>query len=527
MRSWYSVHSIPENICMRLTGSVGSGACGFNSYCMLDDLQRPSCKCPPHYSFLDPENEYKGCKQDFPPQNCESSGLSNAQEQFVMVEMDNTDWPLSDFKHDQSTDENRCKEDCLSDCFCAVAIFRDGNCWKKKLPLSNGRMNSSVGGKAFIKVPGDNTSFPDPVEECGEKKDRTSLIIAGALILGSSAFLNVLLVGAISLALLYSRHRKKQMKFRPSSSLLGSNLRSFTYKELEEATDGFKEEIGRGSFGTVYKGTIAELDSRNFVAVKKLDKVVQEGEREFRTEVSTIGETHHKNLVRLLGFCDEETHRLLVYEFMSNGSLATFLFGSLRLDWNQRIRIVFGIAKGLMYLHEGCSTQIIHCDIKPQNILLDDYFTARISDFGLAKLSKITEQTRSIKSIRGTRGYVAPEWFKNVTITAKVDVYSFGVMLLEIICCRKNIELEIGSEEKAVLTDWAYSCYRDGRLGVVVENDEEALADYKRLERLVMVAIWCIQEDPSRRLSMKKVVQMIEGLIEVPVPTPPFSICYT
>ena len=144
---------------------------------------------------------------------------------------------------------------------------------------------------------------------------------------------------------------------------------------------------------------------------------------------------------------------------MSNGSLASFLFGISRPHWNQRIQIAFGIARGLMYLHEECSTQIIHCDIKPQNILLDEYFTPRISDFGLAKLF-LAEQTRVAHTgIRGTVGYFAPEWFRKARISVKVDVYSFGVMLLEIICCKSSISFAMGEDE--TLIDWAYECYKD------------------------------------------------------------------
>lgn len=163
---------------------------------------------------------------------------------------------------------------------------------------------------------------------------------------------------------------------------------------------------------------------------------------------------------------------------------------------------------------------IIHCDIKPQNILLDDDFTARISDFGLAKLLQ-SDQTRTCTGIRGTRGYVAPEWFKNVPITVKVDVYSFGVMLLEIICCRKSVAVEFGEEDRAILTDWAYDCYIEERLHELVENDEVAMGDIGKLQRWVMIAIWCIQEDPSRRPTMKMVTQMLEGFVEVSVPPVP------
>ncbi|XXG56644.1 hypothetical protein AAC387_Pa03g4005 [Persea americana] len=207
---------------------------------------------------------------------------------------------------------------------------------------------------------------------------------------------------------------------------------------------------------------------------------------------------------------------------MSNGSVAGFLFGGLRPRWEQRMRIASGIARGLMYLHEECSSQIIHCDIKPQNILLDDCFTARISDFGMAKLLK-TDHSRTSTTIRGTRGYFAPEWFKSMMITAKVDVYSYGVMLMEIICCRKNIVLEQQNYDEAILTVWAYDCYKNGRLDMLVDHEEEALNDTGKLNRLVMVAIWCIQEEPSLRPSMKKVTEMIEGAVEVAVPPDPSS----
>ncbi|XP_021887698.1 G-type lectin S-receptor-like serine/threonine-protein kinase LECRK3 [Carica papaya] len=170
---------------------------------------------------------------------------------------------------------------------------------------------------------------------------------------------------------------------------------------------------------------------------------------------------------------------------------------------------------------------IIHCDIKPQNILLDDSLTAKISDFGLAKLL-LSDQTRTNTAIRGTRGYIAPEWFKNIPITAKADVYSYGVILLEIICCRKNVEQGMEDEDEFVLTDWAYDCYRHRELHKLLKSDKEARNDRKRVEKLVMVAIWCIQEDPCLRPTMKKVIQMLEGVIDVSVPPCPFplsSVC--
>ena len=213
-----------------------------------------------------------------------------------------------------------------------------------------------------------------------------------------------------------------------------------------------------------------------------------------------------------------------MYEFMKNGTLASFLFGQLGPSWNQRIQIVFGISRGLLYLHEECSTQIIHCDIKPQNVLLDDYHNARISDFGLAKLLMIN-QSHTKTNIRGTKGYVAPEWFRSAPVSAKVDVYSFGVLLLEIICCRKNVlNMDDEAEEKVILTDWAYGCYTYGRIEALVDSDMEATNEIKMVERFVMIALWCLQEDPSVRPTMKKVTLMLEGILQVsPPPTPCLS----
>ncbi|KAI3984305.1 hypothetical protein MKX01_011259 [Papaver californicum] len=274
--------------------------------------------------------------------------------------------------------------------------------------------------------------------------------------------------------------------------------------------------------GAFWHRVAEEMGSRNYVTVKKLDKLVEEGENEFKTDVSVIGQTHYKNLVKLLGYCEEEEqNRLLVYEFMNKSNLGEHLSGISKPNWNQRVQIAFGIARGLMCLHEECSSQIIHCDVKPQNILLDDSFTAKIADFGLAKLL-MHDQTRIRTGVRGTRGYVAPDWFRNAPITVKVDVYSFGIVLLELISCRKGIELNLGGEEKAVLTDWAYDCYTSGKLKDLVEEDEEAVNDMRRLERLVMIAVWCIQDEPTFRPSMKKVTQMLEGVIEVSVPPSPY-----
>ena len=517
-RSWSSVWSKPDDICVNMGADLGSGACGYNSICNLKADKRPECKCPQGFSLLDQNDKYGSCIPDF-ELSCRDDGLNSTEDQYDFVELINVDWPTSDYERYKPINEDECRKSCLNDCLCSVAIFRDG-CWKKKLPLSNGRFDIGMNGKAFLKFPKGYVPLDRPPPQLpGEKKKPDIKFITGSVVLGTSVFVNFVLVGAFCLTSSFI-YRKKTEKVKEGGSGLETNLRYFTYKELAEATNDFKDEVGRGGFGVVYKGTI-QAGSTRVVAVKKLDKVVQDGEKEFKTEVQVIGQTHHKNLVRLLGFCDEGQNRLLVYEFLSNGTLANFLFGCSKPNWKQRTQIAFGIARGLLYLHEECGTQIIHCDIKPQNILLDNYYNARISDFGLAKLL-VMDQSKTQTAIRGTKGYVAPEWFRNRPITVKVDVYSFGVMLLEIICCRRNVDLEIGEVENPVLTDWAYDCYMDGSLDVLIGDDTEAKNDISTLERLLKVGIWCIQEDPSLRPTMRKVTQMLEGVVEVPAAPNPF-----
>ncbi|KAK4283647.1 hypothetical protein QN277_000575 [Acacia crassicarpa] len=509
--AWSVSHNIPEDICNKIVEYTGSGACGFNSYCIFDDGMK-SCRCPDGYSFVDPNDVKKGCKQNFVPQSCDET--SSEAHHFNFSEMQYTHFPSSYYDYFYQVSEDWCKQVCLDDCHCAVAVFRAGECWKENLPLKNGLIDTPFGGKAFFKIRKVDSSALDP-ENVHVKNHISKLIVIGSTFLGSSVFLNLLLLVARSKLVVYWSGHNNQEDPKTSPSRPRMNLRSFTYDELVEGTNGFTEELGRGAFSTVYKGVLPDIPG-NLVAVKKL-KMVNEIDKEFEAEVSAIGQTHHRNLVKLLGFCNEGEHKLLVYEFMSKGTLASFVFEDQKPSWHQRVQVAIGTAKGLLYLHEECNIQIIHCDIKPQNVLLDDSYIAKISDFGLAKLLKI-DQTMTTTAIRGTKGYVADEWFKNKPITVKVDVYSFGVLLLELICCRKNFDMNIEDEHKMILIDWAYDCFHYRRLDLLVEDDDEAQIDMKKVEEYVMIGIWCIQDDPSARPTMKQVVQMLEGFMDVPNP---------
>lgn len=515
--TWIPIWSVPENICVDLRGELTNGACGYNSICRIGENSSPVCECPQGFSWLDPNDKYGSCKPDFSSGCNDDIGLKSVEEIYNFVEMSNTDWPFSDYELLKPSNIEDCKNYCLHDCFCSVAIFRNDSCWKKKLPLYNGRVDNSESSKAFIKYRKDSNLLGNSNRT--KKNNLDPLILGGSILLGSSMFVNFILIIAICLGFAFIYRKKKVDKIRQGEKVAETNLRCFTYSELLDATNDFSEELGRGAFGIVYKGIIQAGFNENCVAVKKLDKVSQDGEKEFKTEVIVIGQTYHKNLVKLIGYCNEGLNRLLVYEYLTNGSLSSFLFGKTKPDWNQRVEIALGIARGLSYLHDECSTQIIHCDIKPQNILLDDYHNARISDFGLAKVLMLN-QSETQTAIRGTRGYVAPEWFRNMAISVKVDVYSFGVLLLEIICCQKSVDMD--TEERMILADWAYDYYRGGKVKDLVEGDAESNEKVK-IDKFFLVAIWCIQEDPFLRPTMRKVIQMLEGVVEVPSPPSPYS----
>ncbi|OWM91382.1 hypothetical protein CDL15_Pgr017300 [Punica granatum] len=505
--------------------------CSFNSYCTKND-DTPVCRCIPGTDFVDGVEESSparlGCQRNFTEEFC-AGPISNASSIniFTMEDMTWDDPPYSTAKMGKED----CINSCLEDCNCEVALFNDeGYCKKQKLPLIYAKRDQKNPSTAIFKVGMKGlrsknmtdiaSPLPDlqPPPKVIESKGSTVLLLVVTLGLVTSSCTALIVAGIFFFKLRIFEYEELLDCGGNEMGLGGElTLRSFSYKELKRATNGFKEELGKGSFGSVYKGTL-HRGRRKTIAVKRLEKVVTEGEREFRAEMRVIGRTHHKNLVRLLGYCAEQSKRLLVYEYMSNGSLADILFRSERRpEWTERVRIALDIARGILYLHEGCDTPIIHCDIKPQNILMDEFWTAKISDFGLAKLL-MPDQTRTFTIVRGTRGYLAPEWNQNIPISVKADVYSFGVMLLEIVCCRKNMEVNISRPDEIVLASWVYKNFRAREVEKVVKGEE---VDKKSLEKLVTVGLWCIQDEPALRPSMKSVVMMLEGVTEVSIPPCP------
>ncbi|KAF7025089.1 hypothetical protein CFC21_037328 [Triticum aestivum] len=315
----------------------------------------------------------------------------------------------------------------------------------------------------------------------------------------------------------------RRRRLKAQRRVVEGSLMPFTYRDMQSVTNNFSDKLGGGSFGSVFKGSLPDATA-TLVAVKKLEGVRQ-GEKQFRAEVSTIGTIQHVNLIRLLGFCSEGTRRLLVYEHMPNGSLDRHLFSSGPgpghgvLSWETRYQIALGVARGLDYLHDKCRDCIIHCDIKPENILLDDAFAVKVADFGLAKLMG-RDISRVLTTMRGTVGYLAPEWITGTAITAKADVFSYGMLLFEIVSGRRNVEQRPDGTVD-FFPSAAASRLLDGDVKSTVDRRLDGDAEVGEVERACKVACWCVQDEEGARPSMGTVVQALEGLVDVGMPPVP------
>ncbi|XP_058091454.1 rust resistance kinase Lr10-like [Magnolia sinica] len=298
----------------------------------------------------------------------------------------------------------------------------------------------------------------------------------------------------------------------------------YQYSDIKKMTDSFNDKLGQGGYGGVFKG---KLHDGRLVAVKVLNNSKCNGE-EFMNEVTCIGRTYHVNIVALLGFCSEGEKRALIYEFMPNGSLEKFIYAEKPremnpLGWEKLYEIAIGIARGLEYLHRGCSTRIVHLDIKPHNILLDEDFRPKISDFGLAKICRAKESIISMMGARGTVGYIAPEVFcRNFGgVSYKSDVYSYGMMVLEMVGGRRKSEARVENTSEVYFPHWIYEHLDlNGHLGlhgVTMREDEDIV------RKMIIVGLWCIQTAPANRPSTTRVVEMLEGSVEsLSIPPKPF-----
>ncbi|CAA0818486.1 G-type lectin S-receptor-like serine/threonine-protein kinase [Striga hermonthica] len=425
---------------------------------------------------------------------------------------------------------SRCEDLCSNNCAC-LGIFYDnssGSCYTLENNVGSVMLKSSSNARlGFVKtiVKPQSTGFD------GYNKNNNDVSFPGAfVILPSIAAIFIFALGF----LLWRRFRHPRVynnqdttppshsrSYSFSSSFEGMEFSipglplRYSYTELEAATMNFETKIGTGGYGTVYKAT---LPDKNQVAVKRLAKIGPQGRRDFCTEIAVIGNIHHVNLVKLKGFCIHRKEWLLVYEYMSGGSLDRALFGNGPvLEWRERAKIANGSARGLAYLHSGCEPKVVHCDVKPENILLDSsHSRAKISDFGLSRFLG-PEESSMLATMRGTRGYLAPEWLTRSTVSEKTDVYSFGMVLLEIVSGRKNC-LPRASDGIFFFPLLALEMHLEGRYLELVDRRLKGRVTGEEVGKLVRVALCCVDQEPGWRPSMVNVVGMLEG--EMPVGEP-------
>ncbi|XBI55969.1 hypothetical protein VPH35_037661 [Triticum aestivum] len=511
-QNWATVYTHPTAQC------EVHAACGPFTVC--DDNAPTRCSCMKGFSVGSPEDwdlddrSTSGCRRNT-QLNCASisSGtmVGMADMFYTMPSVRLPYNPHSAVGHVASAVE--CEQVCLSNCSCSAYTFGSGGCSMWHGGLLNVKQHHQIDGASS--GDGEILHIRLAAKEFRTRKNNNVVIILGAIGAGLNA------LGILVLIVVLRRTRRNKRYSETLDKIHGgSGLVSFRYSDLRRATRDFSEKIGAGGFGSVFKGS---LNDSTTIAVKRLHGCYQQ-EKQFRAEVSSIGILHHTNLVKIVGFCCEGDKKLLVYEHMPNSSLDAHLFRSSAktLNWRTRYQIALGVARGLAYLHESCLDYIIHCDIKPQNILLDALFVPKIADFGMAKLLT-RDFSRVMTTTRGTIGYLAPEWISGVAITPKVDVYGYGMVLLEIISGRMNANGECGSSGDGIvyfpiqvarkLLEGNVTSFVDDRLNGDVIIDE--------VERACKVACWCIQDREFERPTMGKVVQILEGLVEVDTPPMP------
>ncbi|KAK2983613.1 hypothetical protein RJ640_023147 [Escallonia rubra] len=505
-----------------------AGICG-NGICNLDESKtNASCTCLPGTNY-DAANDAPCLGNSSLTGKC-GSRHENLTSKFKIAMVQQTNYYYYESSvianYSDITSVSKCGDACLSDCECVASVYglneETAYCWVLKSLEFGGY--EDPGSTLFVKVESNGSSTPESDGRSGDKtkgteNSRTKILVL-PIVLSMTA-----LIALLGCLLYITVHRRRALKKALENSLVVSGApMNFSYRDLQNRTSNFSRLLGAGGFGSVYKGSLGD---GTLIAVKRLDRILPQGQKEFITEVNTIGSMHHMNLVRLRGYCSEGARRLLVYEFMKNGSLDKWIFLSLKcrdrlLDWSTRFQIAVGTAQGIAYFHEQCRNRIIHCDIKPENILLDENFVPKVSDFGLAKLMG-REHSQVVTMVRGTRGYLAPEWLSNRPVTVKADVYSYGMLLLEIVGGRRNLDMNFDAED-FFFPGWAFKEMTNGTPTKVADRRLEGAVEEEEVMRALKVAFWCIQDEVFMRPSMGEVVKMLEGSVDINLPPMPQAV---
>ncbi|KAL0017472.1 hypothetical protein SO802_004541 [Lithocarpus litseifolius] len=500
------------------------GACGVNSLCSYAIGSSRKCSCLPGYKMKNSTDWSYGCEPEF------DISCNKNESDFLLLS--HVEFYGYDFGFFPNHTFDQCMNLCLQACDCKAFQYsfrRDNgfwNCYPKTL-LLNGHHSSDFTGDTYLKLPKSKyDSYVNHAEQfnlvcLNEGTIELARTYAKSRVSGTVKFMLWFACGVGGLEVicifvvwcLLIRTRKSSGVDKQGYVIAATGFKKFTYAELKRATKGFTEEIGRGAWGAVYKGVLSD---KRVAAIKRLNEANQ-GEGEFLAEVSIIGRINHKNLIEMWGYCVDGKHRLLVYEYMEHGSLAKNLSAG-TLDWKKRFEIAQGTAKGLAYLHEDCLEWVLHCDVKPQNILLDSNYHPKVADFGLSKLqNRGILPNSTFSKIRGTRGYMAPEWIFNLPITSKVDVYSYGIVVLEMVTgkgpTRSVHDINEGVEiEHERLATWVRE-KKNGQVANWIEDIIDptmvARCDMGKMEILVEMALQCVEEDKDARPTMSQVVEML------------------
>ncbi|XP_051151730.1 G-type lectin S-receptor-like serine/threonine-protein kinase At4g27290 isoform X2 [Andrographis paniculata] len=506
-QEWILQMSVPMDNCDTYNSCGAYGSCFSGGYRICSCLDKFEPKDPKGWPELDWSRT--GCVRRT-PLNC------SARDGFVKY----SSLKLPDARgswYDERMTLKECREKCLKNCSCTAYT----------------RLNVSEGGSGCLLYFGDLADIrsiskdeqdlfvrmaASELDSAGKKNVK---LIASVTIVGAAVLLSV------SIVLCMWRKKNKNSVGRIAESH-GSDLELplFDLSTISKATNKFsiRNKIGEGGYGPVYKGTLRDGQD---IAVKRLSENSKQGVEEFKNEVIFVAKLQHRNLVKLLGCCIQGEEKMLIYEYMPNGSLDNIIFdrgNGISLDWPTRFRVVMGIARGLMYLHEDSQLRIIHRDLKASNILLDGEMNPKISDFGIAKRYKGNDQTEDITNrVVGTHGYMSPEYASRGRFSAKSDVFSFGVIVLEIISGKRNSSYSQGDFNHNLLAH-AWAMHMEGRSIEVVDWHLQKSEDFDEVARVIHVGLLCVQQHPRDRPSMTSVVAMlsnVENEGEMPRPRQP------
>ncbi|XP_031126368.1 G-type lectin S-receptor-like serine/threonine-protein kinase At1g11300 [Ipomoea triloba] len=513
--------------------SCGSGQCDMYGKCgpfgVCDPSASNSCSCLQGYK---PRNEMEwgngnwssGCIRNAALQ-CHRNNSDEAKTKkdgFLKLQM----VKVPDFALWVSSVYDTCETDCLTNCSCIAYSYYTGiGCMHWSEDLIDIQQFSMGGADLYIRLP-----YSELDQKKGRKDHKVIIIVITLLSIGSLVIASCMYSGLVkhrgkkwNHIIHWGRISSKNMHREGASQVEFDELPVFNFETIAKATQNFhsNNKLGQGGFGPVYKG---KLDDGQDIAVKRLSESSSQGQKEFMNEVVVISKLQHRNLVRLLGCCIERGEKMLVYEFMPNGSLDALLFDPNKevfLDWRERFMIIEGIGRGLLYLHRDSRLRIIHRDLKTSNILLDEQLNPKISDFGLAKIFGGNQNQASTQRVVGTYGYMAPEYAMNRRFSEKSDVYSFGVLLLEIVSGRKNSAFY--HDDFAIsLVAHAWRLWNLEKIEEVADPEVYEMRFKMSIKRCVHVGLLCVQECANDRPNVSTILLMLSSdIAELPYPKQP------